>query len=169
MTLNTVGLQVHYNPPPRRRERDILTEVTAAPRHGARAVRLTTALTVQLGERACNVFDSDVRVRIRSADVSAYPDASVVCGQLETDPDDPDAIVNPSVVIEILSPSTEEYDRGEKLEAYKLLASVQEVVLVAHDEQRIDVVRREGARWITESFRPGQKAKLTSIGCAVDV
>ena len=58
---------------------------------------------------------------------------------------------------------------GEKLDAYKLLSSVQEVVFVAHDEQRIDVVRRDGANWIIDSYRPGQAAKLASIGCAVDV
>jgi Uma2 family endonuclease len=147
----------------------ILAMAGGKPEHGARAVRVTTALAVQLAGRPCNVFDSDVRVRIRAADVSAYPDASVVCGRLETDPDDPDAIVNPTVVIELLSPSTEEYDRGEKLDAYKLLSSVQEVVFVAHDEQRIDVVRRDGANWIIDSYRPGQAAKLASIGCAVDV
>src|SRR5262245_62858903 len=63
----------------------ILAMAGGKPEHGARAVRLTTALTVQLAGRPCNVFDSDVRVRIRGADVSAYPDASVVCGRLETD------------------------------------------------------------------------------------
>ena len=147
----------------------ILAMAGGKPEHGARAVRFTAALAVQLAGRPCNVFDSDVRVRIRAADVSAYPDASVVCGHLETDPDDPDAIVNPKVVIEILSPSTEEYDRGEKLEAYKLLVSLQEVVFVAHSEQRIDIVRREGGRWVTESYQPGQAANLASIGCVVDV
>ena len=147
----------------------ILAMAGGKPEHGARAVRLTAALSAQMGDRPCNVFSSDVRVRIRAADVSAHPDASVVCGQLETDPDDPDAIVNPLVVIEVLSPSTEEYDRGEKLDAYQQLASLQEVVFVAHDEHRIDVVRREGAGWVTRSYRPDQAAELTSIGCTVDV
>ncbi len=139
------------------------------PEHGARAVRVTSALFAQLGARDCTVYSSDVRVRIRAADVTAYPDASVVCGQLETDVEDADAIVNPVVLVEVLSPSTEEYDRGDKLEAYKLLPSVREIVHVAHAESRIDVHRRTGDAWSVASFRSGQTAALESIGCTLDV
>jgi hypothetical protein len=75
-------------------------------------------------EHEFSVFDSDVRVRVKAANLTAYPDASVVCGRLAMDDEDQDAIVNPVLLVEVLSPSTEQYDRGEKLEAYKQLPSV---------------------------------------------
>jgi Uma2 family endonuclease len=147
----------------------ILAMAGGKPEHGARAVRITAALSAQLRGKPCTVFDSDVRLRVRAAAVSAYPDASVVCGKLHTDAEDPDAIVNPLLLVEVLSPSTEEYDRGDKLEAYKLLPSLSEVVFVAHDEARIDVVRRDGDTWTTTSYRTGQTARLESIECRLDV
>jgi Uma2 family endonuclease len=147
----------------------ILAMAGGKPEHGARAVRVMSALTAQLGRRPCVVYDSDVRVRVREVDQAFYPDASVVCGQLETDRDDPDAIVNPVVLLEVLSPSTEEYDRGEKLDAYKLLASVREVVFVAHDAERIEVCRRQSDAWTAEVYCAGQSVPLDSIGCALDV
>ena len=147
----------------------ILAMAGGKPEHGARAVRVTTALAQQLRGRPCTVFDSDVRVRIRAVNVTAYPDASVVCGRLETDAEDPDAVVNPVIVVEVLSPSTEEYDRGAKLDAYKLLPSLREVVLVAHAGQRVEVVRREGAEWVCASYGPGESARLAAIDAALDV
>jgi len=147
----------------------IIAMAGGKPEHGARAVRVTSALLAQIGSRPCVVFDSDVRVRVRAGDLTAYPDASVVCGKLERDAEDPDAIVNPVVLVEILSPSTEEYDRGEKLDAYKLLPSLREVVLVAHDEQRIDVHRREEDGWRVHSVQAGESITLASIDCVLSV
>lgn len=147
----------------------ILAMAGGKPEHGARAVRVMAGLAAQLRGRPCSVFDSDVRVRVRSADLAAYPDASVVCGNLQTDGEDPDAIVNPVVIVEVLSPSTAEYDRGEKLEAYQQLPSVEEVMLVDHQEARVDVVRRSGAGWVTVSYRSGESVRLESIDCALAV
>jgi Uma2 family endonuclease len=138
----------------------ILAMAGGRPEHGAGAVRVTTALALQVRGKACTVFDSDVRIRIRSADVSAYPDASVVCGRLETDAEDSDAVINPIVIVEVLSPSTEEYDRGAKLDAYKLVPSIREIVYVAHDERRVDVVRRTSAEWTCTSYGPGESVML---------
>lgn len=147
----------------------ILAMAGGTPEHGARAVRITAALSAQLRDRTCTVYDSDVRVRIGAADVTVYPDASIVCGRLETDAADPHAIVNPVVIVEVLSPSTAEYDRGEKLETYKQIASLSEVVLVAHDAARIDVWRRTDAGWICDPSGAGQSARLTSVDCDLSV
>jgi Uma2 family endonuclease len=147
----------------------ILAMAGGTPEHGARAVRVMAALSAALRDRSCVVYDPDVRVRIAEADVTAYPDASVVCGQLETDQGDPHAITNPLVVVEVLSPSTEEYDRGDKFEAYKQIASLREVVFVAHDAARIDVWRRDDAGWALRSSGPEQRARLESVDCELAV
>jgi Uma2 family endonuclease len=96
-------------------------------RHAALTARIISALTVQLRDRRCEVFTSDLRVRIVETGLATYPDASVVCGKLELDPEDPKGhtVTNPVLVVEILSPSTQDYDRGEKREHFQRIASLQ--------------------------------------------
>ena len=83
--------------------------------HGALALAVAGELRAALRGKPCRAFSSDVRVRIPETDLATYPDLSIVCGQLETAPDDKDAITNPIVLVEVLSDSTEAYDRGAKL------------------------------------------------------
>ena len=137
------------------------------PDHGALSANVIILLGNQLRDRPCRVFTSDVRIRVRATGLATYPDVSIVCGQQETDPDDPkgNTIANPSVVVEVLSPSTEDYDRGEKVAHYKQIPSLHEIVLVAHEEQRIELWRRDGERWILDVIREDGVAPLTSIGC----
>jgi len=92
-----------------------------------------------------------------------------VCGRLETDPEDEKGhtVVNPKLLVEVLSPSTEDYDRGEKLSHYKRIASVQEIVLVAHDEHRLELWRRDGERWTLEVARGDETMTLPSIECSL--
>jgi Uma2 family endonuclease len=71
--------------------------------------------------------------------------------------------MNPLVLVEVLSPSTAEYDRGEKLSHYQRIPSLAEVVLIAHDERRLEVWRREGDHWTVDVFRAGERARLASI------
>lgn len=108
------------------------------------------------------MFSSDLRIRVVETGLGTYPDVSVVCGPLELDPADPrgHTVTNPVLVIEVLSPSTEDYDRGEKLAAFKRIASLREVVLVAHDERRLEIWRRVGAIWTTEIVRGDAFARL---------
>lgn len=115
------------------------------PEHGAIAMRVGAALLAQLHGKPCNVYSSDVRIRVVETGLDTYPDLSVVCGTEQRDSEDPLALVNPIVLVEVLSPSTEEYDRGEKLEHYKQIPSLQEVVFIDHDNLRIEVVRRRGS------------------------
>jgi Uma2 family endonuclease len=140
------------------------------PEHGAMAMRVGAALVGQLRGQRCSVYSSDVRVRVVSTGLDTYPDLSVVCGEEQRDTEDRNAIINPIVLVEVLSPSTEEYDRGEKLEHYHKIASLQEVVLVSHRETRVDVWRREeSGAWRARSFGAGETAHLSSIECTLDI
>lgn len=140
-----------------------------SPEHGAIAMRIGAALVAQLRGRGCTVFSSDVRIRVAATGLSTYPDLSVVCGEREVDPADRQALANPVVLVEVLSPSTEEYDRGEKLRHYQHLPSLREVLLVAHDRHEVDLRRRSGDGWNRQTVGAGGAIELASIGCRLDV
>jgi Uma2 family endonuclease len=142
-----------------------------SPEHSAIAVTVTSALTVQLSGQRRRVFNSDLRIRSLSTGLSTYADGAVICGQIELDPSDPKGhtLVNPTVLVEVLSPSTEDYDRGEKLSHYKRIDSLKEVLLIAHDERRVDLWRRIDAHWTQLTFRSGEVVELVSLACALPV
>jgi Uma2 family endonuclease len=151
-------------------EGQIYAMAGGTPEHGAMAMRVGATLVEQLRGRRCNVYSSDVRVRVVATGLDTYPDLSVVCGEEQRDREDQNAITNPVVLVEVLSPSTEEYDRGEKLEHYQKIVSLQEVVLVSHSERRVDVWRREeGGAWRVHQAKAGEVAHLSSIACTLDV
>jgi Uma2 family endonuclease len=141
------------------------------PDHAAIAVNLASILRSQLRGRPCRVFSSDLRVRVLATGLGTYPDVTVVCDALETDPDDPKAntVTNPRVVIEVLSPSTEDYDRGEKLANYKRVPSLREIVLVAHDTRRIEVWRRSGDTWTLEVTNEAGAARIVTLDCTLEL
>jgi Uma2 family endonuclease len=148
----------------------ILAMAGGTPEHAALAASVSGILFGKLRGGRCRVFDSDLRVRTPATGRATYPDVTIVCGRREHDPDDENTVVNPSVLIEILSPSTEQYDRGEKFEHYKRLESLHEVVFVACDARRIEVWRRtEGDHWVMDAAASGQQARLPSLGCTLDV
>lgn len=120
-----------------------------SPDHARVTANVARLLGEQLAGRRCAVFSSDLRVRVKATGLGTYPDVTVVCGALEVDPDDPSGhtVVNPQLIVEVLSPSTEEYDRGEKLDHYRQVPSLRAVALVAHDAKRIEVWVREGDGW----------------------
>jgi Uma2 family endonuclease len=140
------------------------------PEHGALKVSLVGTLFAQLLGGRCRAFDSDVRIRVLETGLATYPDASVVCGPRELDPADKNTIVNPVVLIEVTSKSTEEYDRGEKFDHYRRIPSLQEYILVSHSARAIEVRRRSPAgAWETRIFGPGERADLRAIACTLDV
>jgi Uma2 family endonuclease len=139
------------------------------PAHAAIAARVSAALIAQLRGKPCNVYSSDLRVRIVATGLDTYPDVSVVCGGEEHDREDPNAVTNPVVLVEVLSPATEEYDRAEKLEHYKRIPACVEVVLVAHDKPRVEVWRRAPGSWVRDAAEVGQTLRLASIDCLLDV
>ena len=96
---------------------------------------------------SCRVFTSDLKVRIEATDLSTFPDVSLLCGALECSPIDAHALANPTVLVEVTSRSTEDYDRGDKLSHYKQLASLRAVLIVSHKAQRVTVVERTESGW----------------------
>jgi len=153
-------------------EGEVWAMAGGSPEHAAIIGNVTTLLNVQLRGQRCRVHSTELRVRIKATGLGTYPDVTVICGRLERDPDDRTGhtAINPRVVVEVLSPSTEEYDRGEKLSHYQLIPSLEEVVLVAHDRPEVEVVRREAdGTWSRHIAGIGDTARVTSIGCDLSV
>ncbi|WP_319574730.1 Uma2 family endonuclease [uncultured Desulfobacter sp.] len=122
----------------------------------------------QLADRACDVFLSDMRVKIQEVDKYTYPDVVIVCGDLELEDEKFDTLLNPIVIIEILSNSTELYDRGEKFAHYRLIPSLQEYILVSQYHCKVEkFIRGEDGIW--RIFDPYTKIdteiKLEAIDC----
>src|SRR5262245_13134541 len=101
-----------------------------SPEHAAVGAKVTTLLSNALRDKPCRTYSSDLRVRVKATGLATYPDVTVVCGPIELDPEDPNehTVINPRLLVEVLSPSTEDYDRGEKLGHYKQIPSLAEVV-----------------------------------------
>jgi Uma2 family endonuclease len=139
------------------------------PEHAALAVAVSSALHVQLRGKGCVVYSSDLRVKVQSTGLVTYPDVTVVCGPPEVDAADATTVVNPTLVVEVTSPSTEAYDRGEKREHYLQIPSLREMLIVSHAEPVIEVWRRDGTAWVRVEARLGERAVLASVGCEIDV
>lgn len=120
----------------------------ASRRHNLIVANLLRELGNQLKHRSCELFPSDLRVRIPSDNVYTYPDLSVVCGEPLLEDGDADTLLNPTLVLEVLSPTTEAYDRGKKLRWYQSLESVSELVLVSQDSPLVEQYVRQGEHWI---------------------
>ncbi|MDC3953471.1 Uma2 family endonuclease [Polyangium jinanense] len=124
----------------------------------------------RLGDRRCSVFPSDARVRVEATGLSTYPDVSVVCGPLERHPEDKNSFVNPTVLVEVLSESTEAYDRGSKFHHYRQIPSLQEYVLVSSHRRHVEVFRRNpDGSWTLRDTKDKGAAELTSIGCKLSL
>jgi Uma2 family endonuclease len=139
----------------------------ASPRHNRIAKNILTRLDQLLEGHECEPFGSDQRIRLAAVDLSTYPDVSVVCGGLQMDAVDRHAITNPRVIVEVLSKSTENYDRGPKFELYQKLVSFVEYVVVYQTEARaIHYVRHDDGTW---SYRLltgiDETLRLESISC----
>jgi Uma2 family endonuclease len=106
-------------------------------------------------------------VRVLVTGLATYPDVSVVCGPIERDPDDPDAITNPSVLVEVLSASTEGYDRGAKFAHFRELPSLRDYVLVSQYERRVEVYSRDAqGLWVLREARAGGEVPLSALSGA---
>jgi Uma2 family endonuclease len=140
------------------------------PDHAALAASVIGLLFQQLRKTRCRVYDADLRVRVPASGLVTYPDVTVVCGPRERDTKDPNAIVNPTLIVEVLSPSTEEYDRGDKFEHYKTIASLRQYVVVSHSERCVDVwARGDDGSWTCQTAREPQTAEFSSIGARLEV
>ena len=135
-------------------------------RHSNLASRLIFQLSMHLEGSTCRVFTSDFRIRVPQGDYF-YPDASVVCGPVETTDDRKDACTNPIMLVEVLSPSTADYDRGLKFEHYRQISSLMEYLIIHSDGPHIEhYSRQQDASWVLREYR-GQddKVPLPAVHC----
>jgi Uma2 family endonuclease len=147
---------------------EMFAMVGASRRHNRIVTNLVTALDIQLRTRACNGYSSNMRVRVTSTGLFIYTDVVLTCGNEAFADDEQDTLLNPLVIFEVLSDSTEAYDRGQKFEHYQNIDSLSAYVLVAQDAPRIErYVRQEGGRaWIyTEAHEANAMFKIEAIAC----
>ncbi len=129
------------------------------------------SLHAQLRKRLCVVYPSDMRVKISRTGLYTYPDISVVCGEPQFEDEYRDTLLNPMVIVEVLSPSTETYDRGKKFQHYRTLASLQEYLLIAQDSYRIELYTRQADdRWLlSDVSRVDAVLTLAAVQCTLAV
>lgn len=140
-----------------------------SPDHAGIAANVIKLLSDQLVNQPCRVFTSDLRIGVQATELVTYPDVSVVCGSLAIDPIDRTGhtITNPRVLVEVLSPTTAEYDRGEKIRHYKLIASLEAILLVDHASKKLELWQRKGDDWsYSEST---ERVTIESIQCTLAV
>lgn len=128
------------------------------------------ALGIRLRDSSCRTYTTDLRLKVNEAGLYTYPDVMVACGTPRFEDSRRDTLLNPVVIVEVLSPSTEAYDRGSKFEFYGKLNSLREYVLVAQDRHYVEhfVRQAEGEPWLrTELSGLSATLELPSIGCQV--
>lgn len=130
----------------------------------------SATLYMQLRGKGCRVSSPDLRLKVASKKVSyRYPDIMVICGDLEFAENRTDTVINPILIVEVLSPSTALEDRNAKLDEYRAIASVQEYMLVSVDEAKVEVFSRQKSdKWLYESVKGlNARIELLSIDCTL--
>jgi Uma2 family endonuclease len=137
-----------------------------SPRHSLIKANLVGELRLGLKGRRCTLYDSDLRIGIAATGLYTYPDASVICEPLQLDPKDAHTALNPTLLAEVLSESTEAYDRGKKFGHYRQIPSLEEYLLVCQDAPRLERFARNGNGTWTLTAVEGldQTLELPSIG-----
>jgi Uma2 family endonuclease len=148
---------------------DVFAMAGGSPRHNALCSNVNAALHGALRGRGCLVFSSDQRIGVGSGERYVYPDVTAVCGTVVMEAGSGDVIANPTILVEVLSSSTEQYDRGLKWEGYQRLPSLSDYLLISQAEARIERFSRdEGGAWLYRSVSAGEKVTLRN-GAELDV
>lgn len=143
---------------------EIFAMAGGTPEHAAISAAMLMLLGTRLRDGPCRPYSSDLRVRVLATGLATYPDAAVICGEVARDPESPTHVTNPSVVIEVLSKSTADYDRGEKREHYQQIGSLREYVLIEQELRAIEVfVRLADGTWQHTVHRAGGTVELPSL------
>jgi len=139
----------------------------ASPQHVLIVTNVVGELHSQLKDRSCNLYSTDLRLKVSPTGLYTYPDVIVVCGKPEFSDDQKDTLINPTVIVEILSQSTKDYDRGEKFELYRMLLAFKEYVLISQDKCHVEhYVRQTDNTWLlSETNRIEDHIDLASVGC----
>ena len=138
--------------------------------HARLATWVSHVLLLALDGRACEVMSADARVHIEATELDTYPDVSVVCGERRTAAEDDHALLNPILLVEVLSDSTEAYDRGQKASHYRQIPSLQAYLLVSQYERRLELqVRQADGVWSLIEARPGEQLTIAPLGITLSV
>ncbi len=145
---------------------EIVAMSGASRKHGLIVWNLTVAFDPQVKTRGCEGFAGDMRVHIPVTDRYTYPDLVVACGEPEFEDAELDTLLNPTLVVEVLSPTTEDRDRGTKLFQYRGIPSLQVILLIAQDEIRVEqYLRQEDGTWLLTDFnRREDVLDLSAVG-----
>ncbi len=146
---------------------EVFAMARASREHNLITLNVGSALHSQLRGRPCETYPSDMKVKVSATGLYTYPDVTVACGELQFDDDCNDVLLNPTLIVEVLSSTTEAYDRGDKFGHYRKLASLREYVLIAQDRYHVEHYLRQGEhQWLlTEVTDPEDTVHLPSIGC----
>lgn len=149
----------------------ILTMAGASRKHNLLSANLVRVIGNELLERPCNVYSSDMRVKSEGAKTYCYPDVVAACQQERFEDAQEDTLLNPLLLIEILSDSTEAYDRGDKFFHYRQIESFVEYILVSQKSCHVErYVRQADNTWLYSEYKSlDENIELSSIGCTVSL
>jgi Uma2 family endonuclease len=148
---------------------DIFAMTGASRKHNLITGNMSAEFVRQLKGRSCEAYSSDMRVKVTATGLYTYPDVVVVCGEPQFEDDFVDTLLNPTVLVEVLSTSTERYDRIAKSSYYRTLDSLAEHLLVAQDKHRVEqYVRQPDGQWLLFDYRSlDNTVELKSIDCSL--
>jgi len=150
---------------------EIFAMAGASGKHNLIVTNLIFSLESQLRKKPCRVYPSDMRLKIEATGLITYPDVTVVCTKEKFRDNKKDTLLNPDVIIEVLSASTESYDRGKKFRNYRLIASLKEYVMISQHSRRMErYSRKPDQQWVlTEADDDNPVIFLEAIGCTLDI
>ncbi|HEY9284334.1 MAG TPA: Uma2 family endonuclease [Pyrinomonadaceae bacterium] len=148
---------------------EIFAMTGASMRHNRITLNIGAELNVQLRGRDCQAFTSDMRVHVSATGLYTYPDVTAICGEPELQDEHVDTLLNPVLIVEVLSKSTARYDRIDKFAHYRSIPSFAEYLLVSQDEYRVEHnVKRPDGRWLLTDIRGREgRVGLSSVGCVL--
>lgn len=149
---------------------EVFAMTGGTPDHALVTGNFAVLVGMALRGRPCRLYSSDLKLRASAVDMSSYPDLSVIWGPRQPDPQDPNALVNPTLIVEVLSPGTEAFDRGDKFRRYRTLPALQDYVLVSTERVLVEVYTRDGdAGWRLREYIGGEALRLPSLELALPV
>lgn len=149
---------------------EIFAMAGATREHNLIVTNIVREVSSALRDRRCEVYPSDMRVKVEVTDSYAYPDVTVVCSDARFEDEKGDTLLNPLVLFEVLSDSTERFDRGDKFEQYRTIAGLSEVVFASQKEAHVEHYERQpDGSWRLREYRAGQRLALPAAGCEVAV
>lgn len=148
---------------------EIFAMTGASRKHNLIVVNIGSELRNRLKGRACETYTSDMRVHVPATGLYTYPDVVVVCGEPQLEDENLDTLLNPVLIVEVLSKSTARYDRADKFTDYRSIPSFKEYMLVAQDEYRVEhYARQSDSRWLLTEYRSLEDAVLlVSLDCSL--